>query len=391
MFSKNDPVYIEGCHEYEEGLLKEKLKNALAALGYAERIRGKRVVIKPNLVRRMDPSRGGTTHPTMLSALIFLLYDLGAMSVLIAESPGGVYTPRALASVYEGCGIDKAAKKAGAELNFDCASSGLSAPNGKKSKSFQVIDPILKADLIINLCKLKSHGMLMLSCAAKNLFGVIPGVLKFEMHARFPAEEDFAGMLADLDEALYREKEILCVCDGIVGMEGNGPTGGDPVSLGVLLVSANPFNLDLAAGEIIGMKELPPLTAEAVGRGYCPEQFGQLVLLGCEPEQHRASSFRMPDSRRSSMLKKVLTVHNGRYARFFEPKPRIDKKSCRGCGVCSESCPQGTILLYTDKKGRKKARILDKRCIKCYCCQELCPFEAIRVKKNLIIRIVGSI
>lgn len=391
MFSKNDPVYIGSCDDYTEKTLQECLLQAISLLGFKEKIKDRAVVIKPNLVRKMDPALGGTTHPVMLRALILLLWDLGAKSVTIAESPGGIYNTAALQSVYEGCGIGPVARETGAILNFDLSSSTMSSPKGEKTKNFEVIDPIRNADLIINLCKLKSHGMMTLSCAAKNLFGVIPGVLKFEMHARFPKDLDFGAMLADLNEALHSEREILSICDGIVGMEGNGPTSGDPVRLGVVLASANPFNLDLAACGILKMEELPVLVAEGVKRGYSPKTFKEVCYVAAKPESFAVSSFKLPDSKKKSALQRVLTLDGGRYARFFEPRPVINKKDCRGCGECVRSCPQKTIYLYTDKKGKKKAKIKADHCIKCYCCQELCPFKCVDIVKSPLIDLVNRL
>ena len=390
MLLKNEPVYIEGCTVYRQDEIKALLARAIDALGFEEHIRGKRVVVKPNLVRKMDPERGGTTHPVMLEALCRLLFERGARSVLIAESPGGVYNPTALGSVYGGCGIAAAAKSAGAELNYDCSYDTLSYPAGKKVRSFPIITPILQADTVIDLCKLKSHGMLTMSAGAKNLFGTVAGVLKFEMHARFPDSTDFSEMLADLNGALYGQKPILCICDGIVGMEGNGPTGGIPRRRGVVLVSENTFNLDLAIHRMLGLKSTPALLRRGMERGWCPEDGRELCYPFKRPEDFAVKDFLLPDSEKKSTLQKVLTVKGGALARFFEPRPLI-AKDCRGCLECVRSCPQKTILVCTDKKGRKRARIDPKKCIKCYCCQELCPFEQVKIVKNPFIALANRI
>ena len=390
MLAKNQPVYIAGCGEYDEKRIKELLSRAFDTLSAEEEIRGKRVVIKPNLVRKMDPALGGTTHPEMLKALCRLLFERGARSVLIAESPGGVYNPTTLGSIYGGCGVAAAAKQAGAELNYDCSYGTLFYEEGKRVRSFQIISPVLQADTVINLCKLKSHGMMTMSAAVKNLFGTIPGVMKFEMHARFPENSDFAEMLADLNGALYGGKSVLSVCDGILGMEGNGPTSGIPRKMGVVLVSKNTFNLDLAAARILGLKTLPPLLQCGVGRGWCPEDAGALCYPHKRPEDFLVEDFLLPDSERKSTLQKVLTVKGGALARFFEPRPMIGK-DCKGCLECVRSCPQKTVLVCTDKKGRKRARIDPKKCIKCYCCQELCPFGCVKIVKNPLIALAGRL
>ena len=91
------------------------------------------------------------------------------------------------------------------------------------------------------------------------------------------------------------------------------------------------------------------------------------------------------------MLAFALTFGGGRFKRLFEPKPKIDKKKCIGCGECQRSCPKQTIVMKTKKGGGRVAKIEDKNCIKCYCCQELCPHGGVKIHKNLILKMVDGI
>ena len=93
---------------------------------------------------------------------------------MIAESPGGIYNKQRLERIYRVCGIADAAARYGAVLNFDTSVAQMSNPNGKKVKMFRVIEPVAEADILIDLCKLKSHSLTKMSAAVKNLFGVIP-------------------------------------------------------------------------------------------------------------------------------------------------------------------------------------------------------------------------
>lgn len=391
MLEKNAPVYIAKCEGYDNcGALETLLDDAVERTCKTEMFQGKNVVIKPNLVRKMDPEKGGTTHPVMLRALISVLKKRGVGKILIAESPGGLYNAAALKQVYEGCGIAKVAADTGAELNFRCEYGDVKAPAGKKSKMFEIIDPVRNAEVLINLCKMKSHGMLTQSCAAKNFFGVIPGVKKFEMHARFPDSTDFAGMLCDLNEVLYERAKILNICDGIVAMEGNGPTNGVPKRAKVVLVSQNSFCLDLAAAKIMNIGTVPELLREGILRGYCPGEYGELNFIKESLEHFVVTDFALPDSSKSGALKKILTLNGGRYARFLEPRPKIDEKKCRGCGECVRSCPAHTISFRRSRK-KNVAYIEKENCIRCYCCQELCPFDSVRIRTNPLIRMVNKL
>jgi uncharacterized protein (DUF362 family) len=106
-------------------------------------------------------------------------------------------------------------------------------------KSFTYTAWLDACDAIIDFCKLKSHGMMGMSAAAKNLFGVIPGTMKPEYHFRFPDMRDFARMLVDIND-YFAEKVKITLVDAVEGMEGNGPTKGTPRHIGVLLASASP-------------------------------------------------------------------------------------------------------------------------------------------------------
>ena len=129
----------------------------------------------------------------------------------------------------------------GAKLNRDFSEVKATFPEGKILHDFVYTGYLDNADLIINFCKLKSHGMMGMSCAAKNMFGTIPGVIKPEYHFRFPKYEDFADMIVDLDEYFH---PVLSIADAVVGMEGNGPTAGTPCKMGFLLASRSPHTLE---------------------------------------------------------------------------------------------------------------------------------------------------
>ena len=98
----------------------------------------------------------------------------------------------------------------------------------------------MDADFIIDIPKVKTHVMVGMTCAVKNLFGTVPGLSKAEFHMRFPAPEDFGSMLADLCEAVRPD---MVVADGIVAMEGDGPASGTPYALGLILGGKAPMML----------------------------------------------------------------------------------------------------------------------------------------------------
>ncbi len=372
----DDKVALCRCEEYDVRKIFEFLKGMSEQLGITpNEIKDKTVIIKPNLLLAFPPEKAATTHPDVVSAAALLFSQWGARRVTIAESPGGIYNEKNLERVYTVTGMKEAAAQSGAYLNRDLGWTEFSTPNGKVSKTVNVINPVYEADVIVNICKMKTHSLAVMTGAAKNLFGVIPGIMKFEMHARFKKPEDFFSMVIDLDEQLAKSHNVIHICDGIMGMEGDGPSGGIPKKAGVLLMSRNPFNLDCVSARIMRLDDRVRFISLAAERGLCPKVFDKISIIGSRPEEIECGSFALPDAAKGKKFDLIPP--------FLQPRPVIDGKVCRGCGMCVKSCPQHTISV---KNG--KAKINHDRCIRCYCCQELCTFRAVKIKKSFIYRLV---
>lgn len=383
-------VSVRSIDTYDEAKIAEILREQMQTLGFDEAFfQNKRVVIKPNLVMKKAPDAAATTHPAVLSALLTVLKEKG-VSPMIAESPGGLYNRQRLEGVYRMCGISEVAERHGVMLNYDTDAVYVPFPNGKTVKQFHVIRPIAEADIVIDLCKLKSHGLTKMSAAIKNFFGVIPGVEKFEMHATFPDYRDFGGMICDLCQMLCEQKKIIAITDAIVGMEGDGPTSGTPRKIGALFMSENPFASDVVGETILGFADTVPIVREAVSRGLCPSDVSGVTLLGDDIRPLLISDFVEPETAENRATSALSFFSSGKWGRFFMPRPKALPDKCRGCGECVASCPQHTIELV-QSHGKKIAKIRHANCIRCYCCQELCPFAAIQIKKNLIIKIASRL
>ncbi len=393
----NEPTALSFVGTYDEAAIEAAVRAQFDALGISSMFCGKKVAVKPNLVMKKDPSAAATTHPAVLAAVLRILKETAA-EILIAESPGGVYSETSLRSVYRVCGLADVSEAVGVPLNYDVSSRETDAPDGKVSKTFEIISPILDADVIVNLCKLKSHSLTGYSGAVKNYFGTIPGVRKFEMHARFPDYQDFGGMLCDLCAFHVGSKPTFNLIDGIVAMEGNGPTGGDPKPVGVLIGGRNPFCADRVGAHIIGAEKIIMLD-EGTARGYCPEKASDVKLIfpdgGEKPVDELAvPDFRQPDARSRetlgvTALRILPGAFGGKLNEWFRPRPEIDRKTCVGCGECARSCPQKTIRMEKKKDGKRVAAISYDVCIRCFCCQELCPQKAVKIHQNPILRLIA--
>ena len=377
-------VYLAKCPNYDIPALTSILAEAFDALGIGEeRIRGKRILLKPNLVLAKTPDQGATTHPAFVSACVELLSRMGAASITLADSPGGPFNASSLAHVYKTCGMEDIADER-LKLNDDFTADAV-FPRGEKLKTVHVLHVFSECDVIIDLCKLKSHNLTGMSCATKNLFGLIPGTEKFETHSAFPEVADFSEMLVDLASYVLAEKDFIAICDAVLSMEGNGPTHGIPKMTGYLLVSESPFALDTIAAHIMKRDgEILHINA-AAKRGLAPEDWREIEMRGLS--EVSTFDFVLPDADSGTFLRGLPDFMGGRFTKLFEPRPEILKKSCVGCGKCASSCPRRTIEMV--KHGKKRqARIHRENCIKCYCCQELCPIGAVGIHRNPIIKII---
>lgn len=398
-FDPQAPVYVAECQSYDEDAIFARIKNIGIGMGCPD-FSGKRIVIKPNLVSKRSPDEAVTVEPSVISAVIRWLKACGADDITIAESPGGIYSTPRLRGIYSASGVDRVAEAHGVKLNYDLDFAEVSHPTGQKCRLFEIISPVINADIIIDLCKLKTHALTGMSAAVKNLFGTVPGVVKFEMHSRYPEYVDFSAMLCDLCELIAGRCEFYSITDGIIGMEGNGPTAGTPRQIGALIVSRNPFAADTVASHLIGCEGKIDMLNDAAARGYTPADHGGCNIIaadGADIDSLRVKDYKQPDSSHHNTIEVLRNLFGGRIYKLFEPYPIVDYKACLGCGECAASCPQHTIKMLERENVKGAGRCRAKRvplierdaCIRCFCCQELCPHGVIKIKKNPITRILS--
>ena len=375
-------VYWYNCEKYDEKLISEAYQEILVDNGLLDFVTsGMKIGIKVNLVGNFGPDKAATTHPLLVKKLCELLIERGAI-VTIGDSPGGLFTESILKSIYKGTGF-LICEEIGAKINYDVSTSQLKVEK-QVVKTLDVSNWLLEQDALINFAKLKSHGMMALSASVKNMFGIVPGVLKPEYHYRYPNHDDFANMLIDINEVFDCKLNLI---DGIIGMEGNGPTQGEPRYIGAILASRKPYPLDVVACKIIDLDIDNVYTvSESIKRGLTAN-YDEIILnkpiddiiikdyknILPGKSMEFSEKFKGPFGKIiNPIIAKVLTV-----------KPKVKKKECIGCKKCANICPVNAIEMI-----KKKPVINRDKCIRCFCCQEFCPVGAMKAHKNIIVKIL---
>ncbi len=364
----SDKVYLFSCKTYsqeEVSSVLNRLLDQLCAENNFTDFREKKVVLKPNLLAKRAPDMGVTTQPSFVVAASEYFSAKGA-DVVIADSPGGVYHPTILKSLYKVCKMDEATS---AELNLNVESENVRW----EDKEFNIITPLAEADIIVNLARMKTHTLCDMTAAVKNLFGSIPGLAKAEYHAKYPDKKDFSEMLVDLCLANAPQINII---DGVIGMEGDGPANGSPIKTGMMIGSVNPFAADCLCAHLMGFDENEVDTVRiSKERGLCPA-VSELKVEGEDVASYQFKFKRPKGSKSSIGLVRILPKFIKQKFEKKVPHPFILQEKCIGCGECARCCPVETIAMADGK-----ARINYEKCIKCFCCQELCPQKAVSIKK----------
>lgn len=381
----NGAVSILSCqsYDYEYNEVRSVIEQSVENLGgWSSFVSpGETVLLKVNLVMKKAPELAATSHPVFVQAVADLFIEQGA-KVIIGDSPGGPFNSSRLKAIYHVCGMQEAAQKSGAKLNYNVKSSQVSNPKGLFLKQLTNIDVLREVDKVINLTKLKTHGMMRMTGAVKNLFGTIPGTLKAEYHLNRSNPEDFADALIDI---YLCANPVLSFIDGIVAMEGDGPTSGMPRNVGVVMASSDAFSMDFLASVIIGTApQSIPTVKRSMERGLCPKDLSQIVVVGESVQSFIVEDFKAP-------AVKLVNPLNGTYPPLVkkivdytcQPRPIFLHQNCIGCEDCYRNCPPGAISM------RNERPYVDlKKCIRCFCCQELCPKKAVEIKRPLLFRLL---
>jgi uncharacterized protein (DUF362 family) len=237
-------VAVLAASDYD-GPLEATVMDGLRAIGAD--VRGANVLLKPNLVE-FDPTTAVNTDPRLIAASVLALRRLGAISVNVGEGPGhrrdvqDVVTRSGLADVL-----------AYVDARFVDLNAAAVRPVRLRSRYTDLGElwlptPVLDADVVISMPKMKTHHWAGVTLSLKNLFGTLPGRVygwpKNILH--------WAGIEQSILDIAGSVRPGYAIIDGIVGMEGNGPISGEPIASGVLVFADDPVAADAVGASLMG-------------------------------------------------------------------------------------------------------------------------------------------
>lgn len=366
--------------DYEEEKIYTLLKTGLELLGGIETMipKEKKILLKPNLLKRAEVEKAVITHPVVVGAFARILREKGYQNLVLADSCGHGSTK----VVIKGTGMDTYLEKYQIPAIDYSGGVTVAYPQGVQAKEFVLPKELLEQDCVISLSKMKTHALERITGAVKNSYGFVYGFHKAKGHTQYPSADSFARMLIDLNRCVSPK---LYVMDGIMAMEGNGPGSGDPTPMNVLLISTDPVALDSVFSRLVYLdpKMVPTnYHGEKMGLGTWRKE--QITLLTPEGEISMEEAVRRFGNPKfdvdRTVVRQNIWTKMAKALNLFQKKPYIDTGKCIRCGICVQSCPvDGKAVEFSE--GKEKPPVYDyKKCIRCFCCQEMCPKKAIKVK-----------
>ena len=367
-------VVIKECGSYQIEQVTEALNQGMDCLGGWDAFvqPGMTVLLKVNLISPKSPDTAAITHTEFVRTITRILKQRGCI-VWIGDSSGGAIAGTApTARSFIVSGLKQVAEEEGAVIkNFDLEGVEAVSVDNPFVSEMHLAKPVFQADLVINLPKLKTHSAAMFTGAVKNIFGLVPGLKKADYHRIAPSPTDFGHVIASMHKVTAQGLHIM---DGIIAMQGEGPTAGTVYNANKILMSTDPLALDTVAAHMIGLTvDDIPILSVARDEGLGESRLSQVALLGDYDTPPKLKGFRLPRYMRRIRLRNYGFVSSA--LRFLKTRPRINLEKCQHCNMCVESCPVHVI----DKATKE---IDYTQCIECMCCHELCSYQAVELRKD---------
>jgi uncharacterized protein (DUF362 family)/NAD-dependent dihydropyrimidine dehydrogenase PreA subunit len=327
-------------------------------------LRGKNVLIKPNVLRSSASDEGIVTHPAVLHAVVEKVESMEPGSIVVGDNPG-LFSYGANEESFENTGLMEAAKGYYRNIGDDSQQVDF---NPDFISTVSVSRIVLEADIIISLPKFKTHGLTVVTGAIKNSYGFLPGAQKAKLHRIAGSPQRFHEVVVDVFRIRVPD---LFIVDAVVGMEGNGPASPDLRDIGLVLASNNAVALDAVIAAMMGCDpgKLRFLQkAKDVGLG--DYNLDTIDIVG---EFKQIPDFKLPPLGGEAIIQNEAVqemIHSRTLVR-----PQVDSELCTRCGTCVDQCPVSALSMNGEYP-----QVDADICISCFCCQEMCPEKAITLK-----------
>jgi len=327
-------------------------------------LKGKKILIKPNVLRASKAEEGITTHPAVLRAVVEKIENMQPADIVVGDNPG-LSNYGANEESFVKTGLMEAAGGYYQNIGSDSQNVGF---NTAFLPTVNISRIVLEADIIVSLPKFKTHGLTTLSGAIKNSYGFLPGAQKGKLHKVAGSPKRFHEMLIDVFQLRIPD---LFIVDAVVGMEGNGPVSPDLRDIGLILASDNAVAMDAVIAKMMGCEpaQLRFLQkAKEVGLG--DYELSTIEVIG---RMKQLPDFKLPPlGGEANINDKHL---QDRLQQLTLLLPQADPELCTGCGTCVDQCAAMALTMHDNLP-----QVDADSCITCFCCQEICPEKAMTLK-----------
>jgi len=367
-------VSIVRAHDYDYAEIRAAMEKGIELIGGLAKIvpPGSKVFVKINHLSPSSPAEKGiVTHPVFVEVVLDLLKGV------CADITVGDDIESDTGDGFQVSGIRQMCEKAGVRLtNLKETGFTETVCNGHFLEKVYLSTTALDADVIINLPKLKTHSLCVLTGGVKNMYGTIPLGLRRKYHADYIRNDDFSQVVIDIFSAV---KPQLTIMDGIIAMEGEGPAAGSLKKLGVILTSQDTVAVDAVATKIIGLNPLDIHTTRySDERGLGIGNLENIEVVGESIDSVTVSDFKPPSSAVDTLSRRVPQSLPRFILNQLSIRPNVVERLCTGCAACEKICPAKAVSVSS-----KIAKINHDICIECMCCHEVCRFDAIVLKRSV--------
>ena len=371
-------VSLIKCDTYEQDILHNKIYEAVELIGGFDTLINKddKVFIKLNCVGPFDKDKGITTHPEFVRSIIKHVKKY-TNNIIVGDNPA----VRDQIFTLKKCGIYNVLIEENVSILDQSKLITISNANYKMYSEFEVSEDMVTCNVLINLPKLKTHSLAYMTVAEKNFFGTIYGLNKSAWHIKANNPLHFGNAMNDLYSSILNTLQkhngrIINICDGILGLEGEGPsTGGFPKKANIILASLDAVSLDKIACKVTDLDEEKLFITNIAGeRNLGISNFENIEIVG-EKLENCITPFVAPKDSLSSIGLRILKFKL--FRNLLLEHPIINTNKCIKCGECVKICPPKTMRM-----DKSFPHLKQTNCIRCWCCQEVCPQNAINKSKR---------